>query len=76
MWSWKLLRDRFRALRDTGAVHREIDEELSFHLDMKTEENIISSVETELAASQGFAPTRYREVVLTETHYEEFCKRF
>jgi hypothetical protein len=36
----------------------------------------MSSVETELAASQGFAPTRYREVVLTETHYEEFCKTF
>src|ERR1051325_1185235 len=40
MWSWKVLRDRFRALRDSDAVHREIDEELSFHLDMKTEENI------------------------------------
>ena len=36
----------------------------------------MSSVETELAASQGFAPTGYREVVLTETHYEEFCKIF
>ena len=37
---WKVLRDRFRALRDSEAVHREIDEELRFHLDMKTEENI------------------------------------
>ena len=37
MWSWKVLRDRFRALRDSDAVHREIDEELRFHIDMKTE---------------------------------------
>ena len=37
---WKVLRDRFRALRDSEAVHREIDEELRFHLDMRTEENI------------------------------------
>ena len=36
----------------------------------------MSSVETKLAGSQGFASTRYREVVLTETHYEEFCKTF
>src|ERR1043165_237539 len=57
MWSWKVLRDRFRALRDSDAVHREIDEELSFHLDMKTEENI----------RKGMSPHEARR--LAETHF-------
>ena len=57
MWSWKVLRDRFRALRDSDAVHREIDEELRFHLDMKTEENIrkgMSPDEARRLAEQRF----------------------
>src|ERR1044071_3036004 len=37
---WKVFLDRLRALRDSDAVHREIDEEVRFHLDMRTEENI------------------------------------
>src|SRR4029078_12684154 len=57
MWSWKVLRDRFRALRDSDAVHGEIDEELCFHLDMKTEENIrkgMSPHEARMLAEQQF----------------------
>jgi len=57
MWAWKVLRDRFRALRDSDAVHREIDEELRFHLDMKTEENIrkgMSPHEARRLAEQRF----------------------
>ena len=37
---WKAFRDRIRALRDSDAVHREIDEEMRFHLDMRAEENV------------------------------------
>ena len=37
---WKAFRDRIQALRDSDAVHREIDEEMRFHLDMRTEENV------------------------------------
>ena len=37
---WKTLRDRIRAWRDSDAVHREIDEEMRFHLDMRAEENV------------------------------------
>ena len=37
---WKVFLDRLRALRDSDAVHREIDEEVRFHLDMRTEENL------------------------------------
>lgn len=37
---WKAFRDRFRALRDSDAVHREIDEEMRFHIDMRAEENV------------------------------------
>lgn len=37
---WRALRDRIRALRDSDAVHREIDEEMRFHLDMRAEENL------------------------------------
>jgi putative ABC transport system permease protein len=66
MWSWKVLRDRFRALRDSDAVHREIDEELRFHLDMKTEENIrkgMSPHEARRLAEQRFGRvTRIQEL--------------
>ena len=60
MWSWKVLRDRFRALRDSDAVHREIDEELSFHLDMKTEENIRKGMSPHEA--RRLAETRFGRV--------------
>jgi predicted permease len=63
---WKVLRDRFRALRDSDAVHREIDEELRFHLDMKTEENIrkgMSPHEARRLAEQRFGRvTRIKEL--------------
>ena len=36
----KLFRDRLRALLYSDAVHREIDEEMRFHIEMRTEENI------------------------------------
>ncbi len=66
MWSWRVLRDRFRALRDSDAVHREIDEELRFHLDMKTEENIrkgMSPHEARALAEQRFGRvTRIKEL--------------
>src|SRR5205085_3641525 len=37
---WKILLDRLRALRDSDGVHREIEEEMSFHIDMRAEENV------------------------------------
>src|SRR5690242_9165456 len=37
---WKIFRDRLRALRDSDAVHRDIDEEMRFHLDMRAEEYV------------------------------------
>jgi len=36
----KVFLDRLRALRDGDAVHREIDEEVRFHIDMRTEEYV------------------------------------
>jgi predicted permease len=36
----KLLRDRLRALLHSDAVHGEIDEEVRFHIEMRTEENV------------------------------------
>jgi putative ABC transport system permease protein len=66
MWSWKVLRDRLRALLDSEAVHREIDEELRFHLDMKTEENIrrgMSPQEARMSAEARFGRvTRIKEL--------------
>lgn len=63
---WKVLRDRFRALRDSDAVHEEIDEELRFHIDMKTEENIrkgMSPQEARRLAEQQFGRvTRIKEL--------------
>ena len=39
--AWRrLFLDRLRALRDSDAVHREIDEEMRFHIEMRTEENL------------------------------------
>ena len=63
---WKVLRDRFRALRDSEAVHREIDEEVSFHLDMRTEENIRKGMSPDearrLAETQFGRVTRIKEL--------------
>ena len=63
---WKVLRDRFRALRDSDAVHREIDEELHFHLDMRTEENIRKGMSPDearrLAEAQFGRVTRIKEL--------------
>src|SRR5918911_3712527 len=36
----KLFHDRLRALLYSDAVHREIDEEMRFHIEMRTEENV------------------------------------
>ena len=36
----KLFRDRLRALLHSDAVHREIDEEMRFHIEMRAEENV------------------------------------
>jgi putative ABC transport system permease protein len=36
----KLFRDRLRALLHSDAVHGEIDEEMRFHIEMRTEENV------------------------------------
>lgn len=40
MGRWKSLLGRLRALWDSDAVHGEIDEEMRFHIDMRTEENV------------------------------------
>ena len=63
---WKVLLDRLRALRDSDAVHREIDEEMRFHLDMRTEENIrrgMSPEDARRAAERRFGRlTRIKEM--------------
>src|SRR5918997_6455092 len=56
---WKVLRDRLRALRDSDAVHGEIDEEMRFHLEMRTEENVrrgMSPEEARREAERRFGP--------------------
>jgi len=40
-------------LRDREAVHREIDEEMSFHLDMRTEENVRKGMPPEEARQEA-----------------------
>jgi putative ABC transport system permease protein len=49
----KLFLDRLRALRDNDAVHREIDEEMRFHLDMRTEEYIRRGMSPEEARKEA-----------------------
>src|SRR4051794_37792727 len=44
---WEGFRDRIRALRDSDAVHREIEEEMRFHIAMRTEENVSSGMSPE-----------------------------
>ncbi|MDQ3803685.1 MAG: ABC transporter permease [Acidobacteriota bacterium] len=53
----KALLARLRALRDSDAVHREIDEELQFHIDMRAEENVrrgMTPAEARRAAEERF----------------------
>src|SRR5918998_2239398 len=50
---WKVLLDRLRALRDGDAVHREIDEEMRFHLDMRTEEYVRKGMSPEEARREA-----------------------
>src|SRR5918992_3506567 len=49
----KLFLDRLRALRDSDAVHREIDEEVRFHLDMRAEENVRRGMSPEEARREA-----------------------
>jgi len=49
----KVFRDRLRALRNSDAVHREIDEELLFHLEMRTEENVRRGMSPEAARREA-----------------------
>jgi putative ABC transport system permease protein len=50
---WKVFLDRLRALRDGDAVHREIDEELRFHIDMRSEEYIRKGMSPEEARREA-----------------------
>jgi putative ABC transport system permease protein len=63
---WKAFRDRIRALHDSDAVHREIDEEMRFHIDMRVEENVRRGMSPEGArreAEQRFGGlTRIKEM--------------
>src|SRR5918997_2284423 len=62
----KLFRDRLRALLYSDAVHGEIDEEIRFHIEMRTEENIrrgMSPDEARRDAERRFGRlTRIREM--------------
>src|SRR5919112_1750948 len=62
----KLFRDRLRALLHSDAVHGEIDEEVRFHIEMRTEENIrrgMSPDEARRDAERRFGRlTRIREM--------------
>src|SRR5918911_2306455 len=62
----KLFRDRLRALLHSDAVHGEIDEEVRFHIEMRTEENIrrgMSPEEARRDAERRFGPlTRIKEL--------------
>src|SRR5882724_7144241 len=66
MRRWEVFLARLRALRHSDAVHREIDEEVSFHLDMRTEENVrkgMSPQEARQEAEKRFGRlTRIKEM--------------
>ena len=65
----KVLLDRLRALRDSEAVHREIDEELRFHLDMRAEEYVRQGMSPEQARRE--AERRFGHLTrIKETGYE------
>src|SRR6266403_824224 len=53
MRRWEVFLVRLRALRNSDAVHREIDEEVSFHLDMRTEENVRKGMSHEEARQEA-----------------------
>src|ERR687893_2063536 len=63
---WKVFLDRLRALRNGDAVHREIDEEVQFHIDMRAEEYVRKGMSPEKArreAERRFGRlTRIREM--------------
>ena len=63
----KLFRDRLRALLHSDAVHGEIDEEVRFHIEMRTEENVRRGMGPEEArrdAERRFGrPTRIKEMI-------------
>jgi putative ABC transport system permease protein len=66
---WKVLLDRLRALRDSEAVHREIDEEMRFHLDMRAEEYVRKGMSPEQAKRE--AERRFGHLTrIKETGYE------
>jgi putative ABC transport system permease protein len=50
---WKVLQDRLRALRDSETVHREIDEEARFHIDMRAEEYVRRGMSPEAARREA-----------------------
>ena len=50
---WKVFLDRLRALRDSDAVHREIEEEMRFHLDMRAEEYVRRGMPAEEARREA-----------------------
>ncbi len=65
----KVFLDRLRALRDSDTVHEEIDEEMRFHLDMRTEENVRRGMSPEEARRE--AESRFgRLTKLKEMGYE------
>ncbi|HEY9281941.1 MAG TPA: ABC transporter permease [Pyrinomonadaceae bacterium] len=49
----KVLLDRLRALRDSETVHREIDEEAQFHIDMRAEEYVRRGLTPEAARREA-----------------------
>lgn len=53
MSRWKAFRDRLRALRDSDAVHGEIDEEVRFHIDMRAEEYVRRGMSPEEARREA-----------------------
>src|ERR687893_1048795 len=50
---WKVFLDRLRALRNGDAVHREIDEEVQFHIDMRAEEYVRKGMSPEKARREA-----------------------
>src|SRR4051812_8115618 len=63
---WRVFIDRIRALSDSDAVHHEIDDEVSFHIEMRTEEYLrrgMSPEEARRAAERRFGRvTRIKEM--------------
>ncbi len=49
----RVLLDRLRALWDSEAIHREMDEEMRFHIDMRAEENVRRGISPEEARREA-----------------------